>query len=61
MTIAKKIDTVKFTLDRLERGAYTLYDIHWVCDSIAWLYKWGHITKTECHTLCDRAIAVMGV
>ena len=61
MTISKRISTVKFTLDRLEAGAYTLYDINWVCNSIDWLYKFGHITEDECHNLCDRTIEIMKV
>lgn len=59
MSASKRLYTIRFTLDRLEQGAYTLYDIHWVCHNIDWLYKEGHITKSECHALCDRAIAIM--
>ena len=32
--------------------------MEWICDRIAWCWKWRKITKTQMEELCDRAIAV---
>ena len=57
--INKRYALVLKTLDRLERGMYTgSLDIHWVSDSITWLWKWKKITKEELDVLCDRVIVL---
>lgn len=56
--INKRHTLVLKTLDKLERGQYTgSLDIHWVADSITWLWKWKKITREEMEALCDRVIA----
>ena len=56
--INKRYALVLDTLDKLERGLYTGgLDIHWVGDSIGWLWKWKKITTDEKDVLCDRVIA----
>lgn len=56
--INKRYALVLDTLDRLERGMYTGgLDIHWVGDSIGWLWKWKKITRAEMEDLCNRVIA----
>lgn len=58
--INKRYALVLKTLDRLERGMYTSgLDIHWVSDSISWLWKWKKITKEEMESLCDRVIVYL--
>lgn len=33
--------------------------IDWICNRIAWCWKWKKITNEEMNSLCDRAIEVL--
>lgn len=49
-TIEKKVELIRDTLDRMDRGMYAGHTIGWVTDQIAWLWKFRHIdydTMTE--------------
>lgn len=54
MSPSIKLHTIQFTLNGLEQGAYTLYDIHWVQQAIDWLYIGEHITESRYQHLCNR-------
>lgn len=38
---------------------YHPFDYAWICDRIAWCWKFRHITEQQKNELCDRIIAVM--
>lgn len=35
------------------------FKIEWICDRIAWCWKFRHITEEQMEELCDRIIEVM--
>ena len=61
MKISSRINKVDVALTRLALGQYSDVDIHWVCDSICWLYKYGHITKSEMSSFVNQAIDIFNL
>ena len=59
MKIASRIAKVDKALTRLVNGQYSDVDIHWVCDSISWLSRFGHINDKQTKDFTDRAIEVL--
>ena len=59
MKIASRIAKVDKALTRLASGQYSDVDIHWVCDSISWLNRFGHIDNKQTKEFTDRAIEIL--
>jgi len=38
---------------------YKQYSIDWICDRIAWCWKWKKITEKEKDNFCERIVKVM--
>lgn len=58
-TVQKKVRRINDTLDRMERGLYVGVSIGWVCDQIAWLWKFRHISYAEMTALTAKARYVL--
>ena len=59
MKISSRITKVDKALTRLTNGQYSDVDIHWVCDSISWLKRFGHIDDKQTKEFTDRAIEIL--
>lgn len=53
----KEIDTALKSLENY--SAYPTKDIYWVCDRIAWAWKWRKINESQKDELAERAIKYM--
>lgn len=58
-TVKKKVDKIKYTLDKMERGQYSGLPLSWVTNTISWLWKYRYISEEEMNELADRAIYIM--
>ena len=56
MTIQTRIEKVSTVIDKLIDGQYTGVDIHWVCNSIDWLYRYKHIDSKKKDELVDKVM-----
>ena len=56
MTIKSRIAITESTIDKLSSGQYCGYDIHWVCNTIGWLYKYKHIDGNKKDELVNKVM-----
>ena len=56
MTVKNRIAITETAVDKLIDGQYCGYDIHWVCNSITWLYKYKHIDTKKKDELVDKVM-----
>jgi hypothetical protein len=56
MTIKSRITKVNKAIDKLNSGQYCDVDIHWICNSIEWLYRYKHIDCKQKDELVDKVL-----
>ena len=57
--IAGKVQRVKRSLDAIERGSYSAFDIYRCCDYISWLAKFKKVPKETWLPLCEQATRIL--
>ena len=57
--VKKQVQKIERELDALESGTYAPLGIHWCCDKIGWLRKFGYINEDLTEKLVNRAIRVL--
>lgn len=48
-------------MERHMRGCYTRHTMGWICDRIAWLWKYRHISDKQLQELTDMACEALKV
>ena len=57
--VKKLVQKIERELDALESGTYAPLGIHWCCDKIGWLRKFGYIDDSTTERLVSRTIEVI--
>lgn len=57
--VAGKVRRIKQSLDAIERGSYSEFDIYRCCDYIGWLAKFKKVPEETWRQLCEQATRIL--
>ena len=57
--ILNKLKRIEKSLDAIESGKFSEFDIYQCCEYIGWLAKWKKVPKSVWEPLCNRATEIM--
>lgn len=54
-----RVRRVQRSLDALESGRYSEFDIHQCCDYISWLQRWNKVPRSVWEPMCEQATRIL--
>lgn len=55
----KRLPRIQRSLNALEEGRHSEFDIHACCDYIAWLAKWKKVPESVWNPMCEQATRIL--